>query len=226
MSVHVQVKSVSQARAPQQSSHTRTGTHTQGSPIQQQLKFPYTHIRSPQTSQHICLVRLKSQTPNLRCMVEQEEKEGRKPGSWSEPHSIFQRILSKVQDCSSRDLYPQEWDIFTVLGRSSSAFPQALAPPVGLGDDPTPTRNEEQLKPSISPEPGQQDGTRGASPAAAENRYGGSIPKAQPGTPSSAIFTTSSEQNCSSPGLMEDLSHLHGHLMQGTLPQPLPCLCT
>lgn len=79
MSVHVQVKSVSQARAPQQSSHMRTGTHTQGSPIQQQLKFPYTHIHSPQNSQHICPVRLKSQTPNnLRCMVEREEKEGRK----------------------------------------------------------------------------------------------------------------------------------------------------
>lgn len=150
------------------------------------------HIHSPQNSQHICPVRLKSQTPNnLRCMVEREEKEGRKPGSWREPQSIFQRILSKVQDCSSRDRNPQQWDIFTVLSHSSSAFPQALAPPVGLGDDPTPTRNEEQLKPSTSPEPGQQAGTRGASPAAAENRYGGSIPKAQPGSPSSATFTTS-----------------------------------
>lgn len=199
----------------------RTGIHAQGSPIQQQLKFPYTHICSPHNSQHIRPVRRKSQTPNiLRCRVEGEEEEGRKPGSWSEPHSIFQRIPSKVQDCSSRDLNPQQWDIFTVLGRSSSAFPQALAPPVGLRDDPTPTRKGEQLKPSTSPEPGQQAGTRGASPAAAANRYRGSIPKAQPGTSSSAAFTTSSEQNCSSPGLMEDLSHLYGQLMQGTLLQP------
>lgn len=121
----------------------RTGIHAQGSPIQQQLKFPYTHICSPHNSQHIRPVRQKSQTPNiLRCRVEGEEEEGRKPGSWSEPHSIFQRIPSKVQDCSSRDLNPQQWDIFTVLGRSSSAFPQALAPPVGLRDDPTPRRME------------------------------------------------------------------------------------
>lgn len=85
-----------------------------------------------------------------------------------QPNSIFQRILSKVQDQSSWYLNVEEdCDLFHLLSHSSGAFPQASASSVGLWDDPAPAQNEAQLKsrtaPSscsqhaeVCPEPGQQ----------------------------------------------------------------------
>lgn len=74
-------------------------------------------------------------------------KDGRKPGGWYLA-SVFQRILSNSQDQSSCYLHAKEMhNLFCSLSHSSSAFPQASAPSVGLWGDPTPAQNEAQLKP-------------------------------------------------------------------------------